>query len=114
TPPSPGSLRAPAGPGWALVGDAGLLLDPIPGQGIGDALRDAELLAGAVAAGLGGDRPLATALAGYQRARDRAARPMYDFTARLAALSPPGPGENALFEALSRRQPDADRFIPML
>src|SRR5262249_28424108 len=39
---------------------------------------------------------------------------MYDLTARLAALSPPGPGENALFEALSRRQPDAARFIAML
>jgi hypothetical protein len=63
---------------------------------------------------LGGDRPLATALAGYQRARDRAGRPMYDFTARLAALSPPSPGENALFEALSRSRPDADRFIAML
>jgi hypothetical protein len=67
-----------------------------------------------VVTGLGGDRPLAAALAGYQRARDRAARPMYDFTARLAALSPPGPGETALFEALSRSQPDADRFIAML
>jgi hypothetical protein len=39
---------------------------------------------------------------------------MYDFTARLAALSPPSPGETALFEALSRSQPDADRFIAML
>jgi hypothetical protein len=39
---------------------------------------------------------------------------MYDLTARLAALSPPSPGENALFEALSHRQPDADRFIAML
>jgi len=114
TPDLPSYFRKPYGPGWALVGDAGLLLDPITGQGIGDAFRDAELLAGAVAAGLGGDRPLATALAGYQRARDRAARPMYDFTARLAALSPPRPGEAALFEALSHRQPDADRFIAML
>jgi len=114
TPDLPSYFRKPYGPGWALVGDAGLLLDPVTGQGIGDAFRDAELLAGAVAAGLGGDRPLATALAGYQRARDRAAGPMYDFTARLAALRPPRPGEMALFEALSRSQPDADRFIAML
>ena len=114
TPDLPGYFRKPYGPGWALVGDAGLLLDPITGQGIGDAFRDAELLAGAVIAGLGGDRPLAAALADYQRARDRAARPMYDLTARLAALSPPRPGEMALFEALSRSQPDADRFIAML
>jgi hypothetical protein len=59
-------------------------------------------------------QPLARELAGYQRARDRAARPMYDFTARLAALSPPTPGETALFEALAHSQPDADRFIAML
>src|SRR6516165_7842719 len=114
TPDLPGYFRKPHGPGWALVGDAGLLLDPITGQGIGDAFRDAELLAGAVVTGLGGDRPLAAALAGYQRDRDRAAGPMYDFTARLAALGPPRPGEMALFEALSRSQPDADRFIAML
>ena len=114
TPDLPSYFRKPYGPGWALVGDAGLLLDPITGQGIADAFRDAELLAGAAVAGLGGDRPLAKALAGYQRARDRAARPMYDFTARLAALSPPRPEEMALFEALSHSQPDADRFIAML
>jgi 2-polyprenyl-6-methoxyphenol hydroxylase-like FAD-dependent oxidoreductase len=41
--------RTAAGPGWALVGDAGLVVHPVTGQGIADALRDAELLAGAVA-----------------------------------------------------------------
>jgi 2-polyprenyl-6-methoxyphenol hydroxylase-like FAD-dependent oxidoreductase len=66
-------IRRPFGPGWALVGDAGLVMDPITGQGIGDALRDAELLAEAVEAGLGGRRPLAGTLADYERARDRAA-----------------------------------------
>ena len=114
TPDLPSHFRKPYGPGWALVGDAGLLLDPITGQGISDAFRDAELLAGAVVSALGGDQPLAKALASYQRARDRAARPMYDFTARLAALSPPTPGEMALFNALAHSQPDADRFIAML
>ena len=89
TPDLPSYLRQPYGPGWALVGDAGLLMDPVTGQGISHAFRDAELLADAVADGLGGIRPLAEALRGYHRARDRAARPMYDFTARLAAISPP-------------------------
>ena len=37
-----------------------------------------------------------------------------DLLARLAALTPPRPEEMALFEALSRSQPDADRFIAML
>src|SRR5262249_43039470 len=113
TPDLPGYFRKPYGRGWPWGGDAGLLLAPITGRGIGDASRDAELLAGAVVAGLGGGRPLAAALAGYQQARDRAARPMYDFTARLAALRPPSPGENALFEALSHSPPDAHRVIAL-
>jgi flavin-dependent dehydrogenase len=114
TPDLPSYFRQPYGPGWALVGDAGLLLDPITGQGIGHAFRDAELLADAVADGLGGIRPLGDALGRYHRARDRAARPMYDFTVRLAALAPPRPAEMALFQAIARRQEDADHFIGAL
>ncbi|HZC61462.1 MAG TPA: hypothetical protein VE464_07465 [Streptosporangiaceae bacterium] len=81
---------------------------------IGQASRDAELLADAVADGLGGIRPLGSALGQYHRARDKAARPMYDFTARLAAIAPPTPAEMALFQALSRRQQDADAFVGAL
>ena len=47
-PGQPGWIRASAGPGWALVGDAGYFKDPITAHGITDALRDAELLARAV------------------------------------------------------------------
>jgi flavin-dependent dehydrogenase len=114
TPDLPAYFRQPYGPGWALVGDAGLLLDPITGQGIGHAFRDAELLADAAADGLGGIRPLGKALGQYHRARDKAARPMYDFTARLAAVNPPTPSETALFQALSRRQEDSDAFFGAL
>jgi hypothetical protein len=39
---------------------------------------------------------------------------MYDFTARLAAISPPTPAEMALFRALSRRQEDSDMFLGVL
>jgi flavin-dependent dehydrogenase len=114
TPDLPSYFRQPHGPGWALVGDAGLLLDPITGQGIGHAFRDAELLADAVADGLGGVRPLDQALGQYHRARDKAARPMYDFTARIAAIKPTAPAEIALFQALSQRQEDSDAFVGML
>ena len=89
-------------------------MDPITGQGIGDALRDAELLAGAVEDGLGGRGPLAQALAGYEQARDRAARPMYEFTTELAALAPPGPEQRALFAALAERPAEVDRFLAVL
>ena len=41
----PNHARTAAGPGWALVGDAGYHRDAITGHGISDAFRDAELLA---------------------------------------------------------------------
>ena len=41
----PNHVRRAAGPGWALVGDAGYHRDPITGHGLTDAFRDAELLA---------------------------------------------------------------------
>jgi len=41
-------MRRAAGPGWALVGDAGLHKDPTAGFGITDALRDARNLAAAI------------------------------------------------------------------
>ena len=44
-----GYLREAAGPGWALVGDAGYFKDPITAHGITDALRDAEILARVIA-----------------------------------------------------------------
>ena len=61
----PARLRRAHGPGWALVGDAGWWKDPLSTHGITDALRDAELLAGAVVAGAASeradaDRPLPT------------------------------------------------------
>src|SRR4029077_803941 len=64
------------------------MLAPIPGKGISNAFRDAELLADAVADGLGGIRPLTQALARYHRAREPTAPPMDDFT---APPQPPGP-----------------------
>ena len=53
----PGFARESAGPGWALVGDAGYFKDPITSHGITDALRDAELLAGQVLASRAGAVP---------------------------------------------------------
>jgi 2-polyprenyl-6-methoxyphenol hydroxylase-like FAD-dependent oxidoreductase len=44
-------MKQAIGPGWALVGDAGLHMDPTPGLGIADAIRDAIALADAIADG---------------------------------------------------------------
>jgi 2-polyprenyl-6-methoxyphenol hydroxylase-like FAD-dependent oxidoreductase len=106
----PSAFRVPHGPGWALVGDAGLVLDPITGQGIADAFRDAELLAGAVLAGGATDR----ALTRYRRRRDRAALPMYRFTQRLSRLAGTTPAERDLFAAVAADPGPTERFLGVL
>jgi 2-polyprenyl-6-methoxyphenol hydroxylase-like FAD-dependent oxidoreductase len=107
----PSRIRVPFGPGWALAGDAGLVMDPATGQGIGHALRDADLLADAVATGLGGSRALDEALADYARQRDRQTLPMYEFTLHLASHEPPRPGSEILFPAIARHPEEVSRFL---
>ncbi len=80
----PNFFRKPFGPGWALVGDAGYMKDPVTGFGITDAFRDAGLLATALDLALSGRAPADEALAGYQERRDAAALPIYEMTLRMA------------------------------
>ena len=110
----PSYFRVPYGPGWALVGDAGYHKDPITAQGISDAFHSAEMLADAVDDGFSGRRPLDVALADYQRRRDAAVRPMYDFTCQLAAMEPPPPEMQQLFASLRGNQHETDRFLGVL
>jgi len=84
----PGFFRESAGPGWALVGDAGHFKDPTPGQGISDALRQGETLAEAIVEGLGGSRPLDVALAEWWRWRDDDAFEMHWFCSDMGAAGP--------------------------
>lgn len=83
-PGAPCQVRRPWGPGWALVGDAGSYRDPITTHGMTDALRDAELLAGALLAAARGT-PKAIALAGYAATRDHLSRRLLAATERVAA-----------------------------
>jgi 2-polyprenyl-6-methoxyphenol hydroxylase-like FAD-dependent oxidoreductase len=110
----PNVVRVPFGPGWALVGDAGLVMDPITGQGIGNAFRDAEALSEAVAAGLGGETLMEDALAGCQRRRDAAVLPMWEFTRDLARMQPLPIEARVLFGSLEGRQAEIDRFLGVL
>lgn len=80
----PGHVRRSWGPGWALVGDAGYFKDPITTHGMTDALRDAELLADALLAVLGGAAEDA-ALADYQATRDRLSSHLFQVTEEVAA-----------------------------
>ncbi|HEY7060874.1 MAG TPA: NAD(P)/FAD-dependent oxidoreductase [Chloroflexota bacterium] len=110
----PNFFRRPYGPGWALVGDAGYHQDPNTGLGISNAFRDAELLAAAIDDGLAARRPLDAALADYERQRNEAAMPQYEFTCEVASLQAPPPEKQRLFGALRGNQPDTDRFFGVM
>ena len=106
-------IRKPFGPGWALVGDSGLVMDPITGQGISHAFQEAELLSDAVAGVVQNANDEAKALAAYARARDRHLRAMYDFTTQVASFKP-NPAAQVLFPALEGRQAEIDRFFGVM
>lgn len=82
----PGFLRSAAGPGWALVGDAGAWKDPMSTHGMTDALRDAELLARAVLAAPGPGVQQRESLAAYEATRDRLTLPLLEATEPLAGF----------------------------
>jgi flavin-dependent dehydrogenase len=107
-------FRRPYGPGWALVGDAGYHRDAVTGQGITDAFRDADLLADAIDAGMGGIYPIEQALADYERCRNQSVMPMYEFTYDLARLAPPTPEQQHLFGALRGNQKRIDQFLGLI
>ena len=106
----PNFYRKPYGPGWTLVGDAGLHKDPLLALEICDAFRDAEFLAEAISEGLGGKRPMQEALAGYERRRNEASEA--DFAQNLAGarfgLMPP---EFLQVRAAARNNPQLAREI---
>jgi flavin-dependent dehydrogenase len=96
----PNFYRRPYGPGWALVGDAGYHKDPILALGIGDAFRDAQLLADAIVAG--------DDLAIYERLRNELSADGFQRSIEFARLQPPPPLMQQLFGAL-RDGAQADR-----
>jgi 2-polyprenyl-6-methoxyphenol hydroxylase-like FAD-dependent oxidoreductase len=110
----PNGFRKPYGAGWALVGDAGYVRDPITAQGISDSFFDAENLSEAIDAGFTGRRPLPNALAEYEVNRNRRVTPMYHFTCELASLDPPPPEMQQLFMAMRGNQGAIDQFFAAL
>lgn len=95
----PNMYRASAGPGWALVGDAGHHKDPSTGMGISDAFAAADLLAAAIDDGLNGRRAMDDALADYQVQRDACTDNGFHLTLGTAGLTAP----SARLEELYRR-----------
>jgi 2-polyprenyl-6-methoxyphenol hydroxylase-like FAD-dependent oxidoreductase len=106
--------RKPYGPGWALVGDAGYIKDPITGLGMSDAFRDAELLSDALDAGFSGHAPLDSTLAAYERKRNAASKPFYDLTLDTARMEPLRVEQVELLRALQRNMAAASQFFGVL
>jgi 2-polyprenyl-6-methoxyphenol hydroxylase-like FAD-dependent oxidoreductase len=78
-----GFFRQAAGPGWALVGDAGHFKHPATAQGISDAIEQALHVADALTGGGGED------LSGYEAWRDERGRDHYEWSYDYARLPRP-------------------------
>jgi flavin-dependent dehydrogenase len=90
-PPEANWVRRAAGPGWALVGDAGWHQDPWTGEGMDNASRCAVAAADAIADWLGGQATEERAMARYADRRDKLADASFDpCTCRARDLAPLG------------------------
>lgn len=109
--------RVPYGNGWVLVGDAGYYKDPLPGQGIHDALRAAELVANAfVEYCAEGKTPQAwdAAFSKYQATRDRETRAMYKLTDLYANLESNRTAQlMTLFHAIAAMPDWSNRYVSL-
>lgn len=92
-------LRQPVGPGWLLLGDAGIHQDFVTGNGMSEALAHAETAARAVG---GGDEQLQR----WWRARDVAALPMFLFGKLQGA-----PGTPPLLDAIVLERAATSRSV---
>lgn len=101
-------FRRAAGPGWALVGDAGLFKDPAPGLGITDALRDARALANAILEGGDG------ALERYWRERDVQSLPLFYFARDLGGLEYNNAFNRLFYERLCKEPARAQRLVDVV
>ncbi|WP_433059612.1 NAD(P)/FAD-dependent oxidoreductase [Dactylosporangium sp. CS-033363] len=110
----PNFFRQSAGPGWALVGDAGYHKDPVMAAGITDAFVCAALLANAVHSGLSEGGNLDAAVAGYVEERDRRFLPALQLTCQLASMEPPTPEMAALFATIAASPAESTRFFGVL
>jgi flavin-dependent dehydrogenase len=76
-----GFIKRGCGRGWALVGDAGYFKDPLTAHGITDALRDADLLARAIARGT------SDAFTDYETTRHALSRRLFEITDDVASFA---------------------------
>lgn len=104
-------FRKPYGPGWALVGDAGAVYEYSTAQGITNVFRQVDFIAEAIDDGLAGRRPMEEALADFERRRNEAELPYYDFTYHQGTLQPPDPNVLPVFAAVSQSPAATSQFF---
>jgi len=107
----PNFFRRPYGHGWALVGDAGYVKDPILAQGITNSFSHAQMLADALDQAFLGLSEMEHALANYEHKRNDEVLAMFEHNTQLAMLEPPPPEMVALLNALRGNSFDIDRFL---
>ncbi|TWF92803.1 flavin-dependent dehydrogenase [Saccharopolyspora dendranthemae] len=95
-------FREAAGPGWALVGDAGHHKDSITARGISDAFTQAEALARHVSGELDSPGRLDVALRRFAAERDAALTSGYEATLAVARMAPPNEHRLALLRAVQQ------------
>lgn len=107
----PNFFRRPYGHGWALVGDAGYVKDPILAQGITNSFSHAQMLADALDEAFLGRSDMDDALADYEHKRNNEVLAMFEHNTQLAMLEPPPPEMVALLNALRGNSFEIDRFL---
>lgn len=108
----PTGCRTASGPGWALLGDAGLTFDPVTAGGMTNAFRDAEYLAKALSGALrGDDRTIDAALADFAEHRDASGVHWHLFAQQMGELLPPTEELIRIFTALATDQAQTDRYF---
>ncbi|MEX0788932.1 MAG: NAD(P)/FAD-dependent oxidoreductase [Anaerolineales bacterium] len=102
----PGYLRYPYGPGWALVGDAGMVMDPWSGQGIDQASTHAVILARQIQAFLAGESDWDSSMREYHRERNAFSEKTYHRTCRFSQDLRPMTRKALERRGLLREEPD--------
>jgi flavin-dependent dehydrogenase len=103
-------FRTAAGPGWALVGDAGHHKDSITARGITHAFLQAQLLTDLIGDGLADEPRRARALAEFGRQRDDALIDEYRDTLAVAKLSTP-PYRVSMLRDIAADPARTERFL---
>jgi menaquinone-9 beta-reductase len=101
-------MKQAVGPGWALVGDSGLHIDPTPGLGISDAVRDAIALSEAIIAG--GDKSMNL----YWRRRDADSLGLYHFAADMGSEDYDNPFTRMVFKRAQNNPAMVKRMYQMM